>query len=197
MFSGEPGTFEFELASAPGTWLAMHATLLGEDGSPNGLLLAITHDITDSRQADALLHWEKDALELIMGPDPLESVLERLVVGIEQLAPGALCSVLFVDEERRLRRGAAPSLPAAYSAAIDGIPVGPRVGSCGTAAFHNRQVIVADIAIDPLWAEFKTVAQEHGLRACWSTPIFDAHRRVLGLPRPPLPPSTISTKETS
>ena len=174
VFTGEPGTLEFELAGTHGTWLAMHATLLPDDRAPRGLLLGIVHDITSRRQADALLHWEKDALELIMGPDPLDAVLERLVVGIERQSPGALCSVLFIDEDRRLRRGAAPSLPAAYSAAIDGVAIGPRVGSCGAAAFHNRQIIVADIAVDPLWADFTALANEHGLRACWSTPIRDA-----------------------
>ena len=194
VFSGEPGTIEFELTGTHGTWLAMHATLLADDHAPQGVLLGITHDITSRRQADALLRWEKEALELIMGPDPLPSVLQQLLVGLEHQAPGALCSVLLVDEGR-LRLGAAPSLPAAYSAAIDGVAIGPRVGSCGTAAFHNRQVIVGDIVVDPLWAEFKPLAIEHGLRACWSTPIHDAAGTVVATfaiyYREPRHPSTL------
>ena len=195
VFGGEPGTLEFELAGTHGTWLAIHATLLPDDRAPLGVLLGIVHDITDRRQADALLRWEKDALELIMGPEPLSAVLGRLVVGIERQTPGALCSVLMVDEERRLRNGASPSLPADYTNAIDGLAIGPRRGSCGTAAFHNRQVIVTDIAEDPLWADFKALALQHGLRACWSTPIRGAGGAVVATfaiyYRDPRHPSTL------
>jgi signal transduction histidine kinase len=79
-----------------------------------------------------------------------------------------------------LRHGAAPSLPEAYRRAVDGMSIGPGVGSCGTAAFDNRQVIVSDIATDPLWAEFRKLAARHGLRACWSTPIRCGRGNVLG-----------------
>jgi signal transduction histidine kinase len=68
------------------------------------------------------------------------------------------------------------------------------VGSCGTAAYHAEQVIVSDIATDPLWADFRDVALANGLRACWSTPIISLENRVLGTfamyyrePRSPAP----------
>ena len=79
-----------------------------------------------------------------------------------------------------MRHGAAPSLPSEYVQAIDGAAIGPCVGSCGTAAFRREPVHVADIATDPLWADYKQLALPHGWRACWSTPIFDSHRNVLG-----------------
>src|SRR5439155_10179174 len=79
-----------------------------------------------------------------------------------------------------IRHGAAPSLPADYLKAINGSAIGPRAGSCGTAAFRREAVFVADIASNPLWADYKHLALPHGLRACWSTPIFDAQRNVLG-----------------
>ena len=92
-----------------------------------------------------------------------------------------LTSILLLDESgRHLLHGAAPSLPLAYCEAIDGIEIGPEVGSCGTAAFVGHSIYVTDIANDPLWAEFSELAGSHGLRACWSTPIFDVGGKLLG-----------------
>lgn len=120
--------------------------------------------------------------ELIDSGSPLSTSLDHLVRGIENvLASGMLASILVLDEEgRHLLHGGAPSLPADYNTAINGIEIGPAVGSCGTAAFHNKPVVVFDIANDPLWANFKDLALKHGLRACWSTPIRSADGRVLG-----------------
>src|SRR6202030_2262018 len=81
---------------------------------------------------------------------------------------------------KRLRHGAAPSLPKAYTDAIDGLVIGPSVGSCGTAAYRAEQVIVSDIALNPLWTEFRALALAHSLRACWSTPIFSSEGKVIG-----------------
>src|SRR5206468_11514404 len=47
---------------------------------------------------------------------------------------------------------------------------------------------------DPLWDRYSRLALEHGLRACWSTPIFSTTRDVMGTfalysrePRSPTP----------
>ncbi|HEV7920757.1 MAG TPA: GAF domain-containing protein [Thermoanaerobaculia bacterium] len=113
---------------------------------------------------------------------PLHDALDELVRHVESLSQaGMLASILILDEDgRHLRHGSAPSLPTAYNAAIDGIEIGPEVGSCGTAAFHDRTVVVYDIANDLLWANFRDLALQYGLRACWSTPIHGSDGRVLG-----------------
>ena len=124
---------------------------------------------------------ERAILERIALGAKLEELLEDIVRLVEDQAPGMLCSILLLDEPAgRLRHGAAPSLPAAYASAIDGAAIGPSVGSCGTAAFTKKRVIVESIADDPLWAGFKGLALPHGLRACWSTPILSAAGAVLG-----------------
>src|SRR6185503_8552247 len=79
-----------------------------------------------------------------------------------------------------VRHGAAPSLPEAYVKAIDGAPIGPKAGSCGTAMYRGQPVIVSDILVDPLWEDYRAVAAPHGLRACWSTPLFSRQGKVLG-----------------
>lgn len=119
---------------------------------------------------------------MIAARAPLKQTLEELMRVVESLTPsGMVGSILVLDQDgRHLRHGAGPSLPDAYNAAIDGIEIGPEVGSCGTAAFHGRTVSVFDIANDPLWANFKDLALQYGLRACWSTPILDADGNVLG-----------------
>jgi two-component sensor histidine kinase len=95
-----------------------------------------------------------------------------------------LASILLIDVDgKHLRQGAAPNLPNDYNQAIDGVEIGPSVGSCGTAAFRNEPVYVLDIATDPLWTEwtdFKELALSHGLKACWSTPIRSSSNDVLG-----------------
>ncbi len=120
-------------------------------------------------------------LELIASGAPLSETLDALLIFLERDMPEMLCSLLLVDDDgARLRHGSAPSLPVAYSRAIDGAPIGPRSGSCGTAAYIGQQVIVEDIDTDPLWADYRHLAREHGLRACWSTPIRGSDGKLLG-----------------
>ena len=124
---------------------------------------------------------QNDILELIANGSPLGETLASLLRFLEREVPEMLCSVLLLDRDGvHLRYGAAPSLPAAYSKAIDGASIGPRAGSCGTAAYFARQVVVVDTEIDPLWSDYRELARQYGLRACWSTPIVAADGTVLG-----------------
>ena len=120
-------------------------------------------------------------MTLMAAGDQLGVVLDAIVRSVEADAPGALCSILLLDTSgRRLTLGAGPSLPDHYNAAVEGIEIGPDVGSCGTAAFHNRAVVVEDIETDPLWVNFRPAAAAAGLRACWSQPIRRASGAVVG-----------------
>ena len=102
--------------------------------------------------------------------DSLAEILDSLCQFVEAQASGVLASVALLDGDR-LRHGAAPSLPKAYTDAINGAAIGPSAGSCGTAAYRGETVIVEDIASDPLWAAYRDLALSHSLRACWSTPV--------------------------
>jgi PAS domain S-box-containing protein len=138
-------------------------------------------EVTDEGRERALRDGANEVLELIATGAPLPRVLETLVVLVEQHASGLLASVLLLDDDgARVRHGAAPHLPEAYSEAIDGEPIGPKAGSCGTAAYRREQVIVTDVLVDPLWEDYRELAVASGLRACWSTPIFASDGRVLG-----------------
>jgi signal transduction histidine kinase/CheY-like chemotaxis protein len=124
---------------------------------------------------------ERDVLERIAGGAPLAGVLEQIVRLVEAQAPGMCCSILLLDRDQRcVRYGAAPSLPVEFSRAIEGQPIGPEAGSCGTAAYRGERVVVEDIAVHPYWAAYRDFTLPHGLRACWSSPIFSTTREVLG-----------------
>ena len=121
-------------------------------------------------------------LELALRDSPLEQTLGELIRIVEANSrTGVLGSILLLDDDgRHLRTGAAPSLPELYCAAIDGGEIGPKAGSCGTAAFTGQPVFVNDIASDPLWEDYAEFALSCGLRACWSTPILTSGSKVLG-----------------
>ncbi|MCG2592278.1 GAF domain-containing protein [Ramlibacter sp. XY19] len=139
-------------------------------------------DGASDARSSLLLAGQNQALQLALSGAALEEVLALLVQTAETQSDGAfLGSILLLDEEgKHLRHGAAPSLPAEYNEAIDGIAIGPSVGSCGTAAHFGHAIVVTDIERDPLWAGFKDLALAHGLRACWSTPFLSKEGTVLG-----------------
>lgn len=124
---------------------------------------------------------EREVLALLAENQPVERALDELARGLERIAaPGTLASILIVDDNGTLRHGAAPNLPRAYVASIEGASIGPAAGSCGTAAWERATVIVTDIENDPRWAPYRGMALEHGLRACWSMPILSTQGLVLG-----------------
>lgn len=128
---------------------------------------------------EALLRGTGDILALIIDDRSLPFILDAIARLAEELCPSMLCTVLLIEDGVRIRHGAAPSMPSSYVQAIDGLPIGPRAGSCGTAAFTKKPVGVRDIATDPLWDDYRELALSHGLRACWSTPVLDRHGNVL------------------
>src|SRR5882762_1942158 len=135
-------------------------------------------DIDDRKRAESLLAAEKRILEMVAKGDSLTEILDSLCRLVEEPAKGVLASILLLDGDR-LRHGGAPSLPKAYTDAINGAVIGPSAGSCGTAAYRGEPVIVEDIATDPLWADYRDLALPHSLCACWSTPVFSSQGKVI------------------
>jgi PAS domain S-box-containing protein len=120
-------------------------------------------------------------LQRIADGAPIDHVLCDIVHLIEAQAAGMLCCVLLLDTtERRFRSSVGPSLPPEYLQALAGASIGAEAGSCGTAAYRGESVVVEDIATHPYWSAYKHLALPHGLAACWSSPIFDPSREVLG-----------------
>ena len=138
--------------------------------------LSVTHE-----NEEAFREGQSRVLEMIATGAPLSEILNSLVLLIEAQSPEMLCSVLLLSSDgNHIRHGAAPSLSEQYVKAIDGAPIGPKNGSCGTAMYRGKPVIVTDILKDPLWEDYRDLAAASGLRACWSTPIMSARSKVLG-----------------
>lgn len=123
------------------------------------------HEVT------AVLDRQTGVMEQLASGTGLPDVLDSIVLALEELMPGSRCSILLLDETGTLRHGSAPTLPADYSTAIDGLVPGPAAGSCGTAVHLGEPVIAVDVWTDARWEQYRELAVEHGLRACWSSPI--------------------------
>jgi PAS domain S-box-containing protein len=155
-------------------------------------------DVTERKLAEALREGESRILEMIVREAPLKETLEKLVLLVEAQFADLLCSVLLLDEDgQHMRPGAAPNLPGAYTQAIDGMCIGPKAGSSGTAMYRREPVVVTDILHDPLWESYRDAAEPYGLRACWSLPILAHSGEPLGSftmyypePRGPSPAET-------
>ena len=144
-------------------------------------MTAPVQKIRSEKKVEEFRHGQSRILQRLAANAPLKDILSQLVLLIEAQEPGMLCSVLLLSEDGdHIRHGAAPSLPTEYVAAIDGVAIGPKSGSCGTAMYRGEPVVVTDISCDPLWADYKDLAAASGLRSCWSTPIFSGRGKVLG-----------------
>ncbi|MGI2033315.1 diguanylate cyclase domain-containing protein [Rhizobium panacihumi] len=162
-------------------WLLTTKTPLFNDAGEVIGLLGVSRDITERKRQEELRRCHATLLEMIARGQPLPNVLETLSRLVEQQLGDVCASVLLMEEGTdRLRHGAAPSLPETYVKLIDGIEIGPRTGSCGTAAWRQSRVIVSDIENDPLWHSFADLALVFGFRACWSMPIMGPDGAVLG-----------------
>jgi C4-dicarboxylate-specific signal transduction histidine kinase len=133
------------------------------------------------RRSQSLLSAEKATLELIARGAGLAEILDHLCRCIDAHAPDVMTTVLLTDPDgQRLWPAAGPRVPGGWTRAISPLPIGPHVGSCGTAAFSKEPVVASDIATDPRWADYRDVALGHGLRAAWSRPLVSKDRRVVG-----------------
>jgi PAS domain S-box-containing protein len=151
---------------------------------PNGDVLGgviVCRDITEIKEEEFFRAGQSRVLEMIAADAPLADVLASLVLLMEGQAEGLRCSILLLNRDgKHVRHGAAPNLPQAYVQAVNGAAIGPRNGSCGTAMYTRRPVVVTDVMKDPLWADYRELARICGLCACWSTPILSQQGDVLG-----------------
>ncbi len=179
----ESYVLEYRLIRRDGSeiWMRDEGGLVcDQDGKPR-YVRGYLRDISERKRSDALASGQAELLELVASGTPLPTVLDALTQFVERHSERVLASVLLLDEDGlHLRHGSAPSLPVAYSEAIDGVAIGPAVGSCGTAAYRRAPVFVSDIDSDPLWADYRELALGHGLRACWSTPIMAIDGKLVG-----------------
>lgn len=157
-------------------WVSAIVRPMQSDGSLDRLVIILS-DISDTKQLRSL---ERLTMSALADEIPIAHIADRLCRMVEVIAPDVVSSLLHVDSKGALHPLGGPSLPKDYSSALDGVMIGPEIGSCGTAAFFGEPVLAIDIDTDPRWQTFKSRPIEVGLRACWSSPIKAKDGRVIG-----------------
>jgi diguanylate cyclase (GGDEF)-like protein/PAS domain S-box-containing protein len=179
------GVHDFEEAVSingnPRRWFSgIKTPLLDETGCVTGIA-GIIRDVTEVKRQETLRKGHASLLEMIVRGKPLAAILTALVETVEDLLDNVKGAVMLFDEDAQmLRNAAAPNLPPSYVSLIDGFKIGPKTGSCGTAAWRREAVYVCDTFQDPLWQHAVEVVMRHGLRSCWSTPIMGSGGLLLG-----------------
>ncbi|WP_339547747.1 EAL domain-containing protein [Pseudomonas sp. RA_35y_Pfl2_P32] len=177
MFGGDPHEVSALISKRSGQRLWVHVSstpVLDAQGQVDNTVIVLT-DITRVKLHEVL---QDKVVGALLKEASLESVLTLMCQEIERIAPEVIVSILSVDPNGILHPLASPGLPVEYSRAIEGLSIGPIAGSCGTAAYRGKPVLVTDINHDPLWADYKALAEKAGLRACWSIPVRNSDGRV-------------------
>jgi diguanylate cyclase (GGDEF)-like protein/PAS domain S-box-containing protein len=146
----------------------------------NGII-GVTKDITNQVMLETLMQGQNTILEMITKNKPFKIVLDEITLLFEKITNGGKCSIMLMDDtQTKLLPVSAPSLPDEYIQFLNKITVGKNTGSCGTAAFSKKRVIVGDTQKDILWKNYKEVALRFNLISCWSIPLLDDNNNVLG-----------------
>ena len=182
--SGRVEPIAFRIRHRDGSWRNVEsiASNLLEDPAVQGIVVT-TRDVTERTRAESLVAAQARVLEMVARGDSLVDTLTALCGLVEDSVVDSICSVMLVDGSGlELRQTAGPSLPRPMLTVLDaGIPIGEGVGACGTAAHRREVVVVGDSHDDPLFASYRELMDDNGLRSCWSTPILaSSDGRVLG-----------------
>src|SRR6185503_12958758 len=112
----------------------------------------------------------------------LKHVLTSLCRFVEYTAADCKCGIYLIDwNGPTFHTAAAPSLPATFNDALEGLSVTASAGPCGLAALTTSQVIAEDLESDLHWQAslIRPLALRHGMRAHWSTPVCSRDGSVL------------------
>lgn len=197
-------TFQYDFRVVSPTrglrWMTNVARVRKDDSGLLQGVLGTVQDVTERKTTELMLSAQNRILEMVASGQRLGGVLPEIVALLEQQFPNTMASLMLADESCEFLTLAAPGkLPRGYTTRLGRVPIGPNEGSCGTAAHRGQPVGVDDIATDPLWADYRELALEHGLRSCYSWPVWSSNRdssKVLGtfavyFPSPD-PPSTFT-----
>lgn len=158
-------------------WISANVKAFRDGRGRVKYMFALLTDISETKQLRSLQQLIMSALA---DEIPITDIADQLCRRVEEIAPDVVSSLLYVDDGGLIHPLGGPSLPEDYSLALDGVAIGPDIGSCGSAAFYGEPVLAMDLDTDPRWQPFKTRPLEVGLRACWSTPIKAKDGRVIG-----------------
>src|SRR6266403_3135230 len=180
--SGQAGEIEARLRRYDGEyrWFLFRAEPARDDHGDTIRWYGTNTDIEERKRAESLLAAEKRTLEMIASGALLADILENLCDTIDAQVPDLISTLMMMDSDGQRLWPVAGQAPKGWFEAISPLPIGPCIGSCGTAASLKLRVIVSDIATDPLWVDYRDAALSYGLRAAWSQPLLSKNQQVLG-----------------
>ncbi|UOA09454.1 EAL domain-containing protein [Methylobacter sp. S3L5C] len=184
VFAGIPVAYEIQ--KIPNShdhrgWIDNRKYPIYDDNGKISGLFGIARDVSTRINTERFAQFYGNILEQLAINKPLQIILDAVVLGVEQLYPTLLCSILLLDSDsKHLINGSAPNLPDFYIEVINGLEIGVGVGCCGEAAFTGKRVIVENIATHDNWASWKALAARAGLGSCWSQPILSSSAQILG-----------------
>ena len=163
-------------------WNDLTITPLYNDQGSLTHFIGVQSDVTQQKKAEFLKDQIRKILEMIAQHLPLDFIGNAIVETVEQHMENCLVSISLLDREKgTLHNLSAPNLPKSLTQALEGLAIGPNVGSCGTAAYLKKEIIVTDVTRDPLWKNHRDLATEHKIKSCWSLPILSSSQEVLGV----------------
>jgi len=178
---GEEGAGEEELLAydknGEEIWISTSVQTFRNKRGRIKYLFALLTDITETKQLRSLQQLIMTALA---DEIPITDIADQLCRRVEEIAPDVVSSLLHIDAGGLIHPLGGPSLPEDYSRALDGVAIGPSIGSCGSSAYYGEPVLATNLDTDPRWQPFKAMPLAIGLRACWSTPIKAKDGRVIG-----------------
>ncbi len=143
--------------------------------------ISVQNDVTERIREELFKNASNHVMDMIIQREPLELIGNKIIETIETAIPHCMGSILLLKKEKNtLHKLSAPHIPKSFGKAIEGVSIGENMGSCGTAAYSGKEVIVADIAESPLWQDYKEIALSNRIKSCWSFPIVSSNQEVLG-----------------
>jgi len=145
------------------------------------LLALWTANRREKERLDRLIRDQYLTIEAVTRKDSLGEKLTEICQLVENQIPGTQCLVMLANQTKTALEGAAaPSLPDGFISDLGPVSIADGAGSCGTAAYRKRPVIVDDLTGDQRFDNCRPLMEKHGLNACWSYPIFTNHRELAG-----------------
>ncbi len=141
----------------------------------------LVQNVTKLKQAKNSHYSRNVILSMLANDKPIDEIFNHIINDIESQFEGLQGAILLLDNQKKhIFDVVAPQLPAFYTDSLKGLEIGDRVMSCGSAIFHNKMIIVEDITVHPYWIDYKNLALQAKISACWSQPIHNANGELLG-----------------
>ena len=161
-------------------WLELDITPIADETGWFTHWVSVERNITDRKRDELLREGESRIFKEMSFGTRLRDIFGQISAVADRVFSGGMTSITLLEIDGvHMRHGASLRLPKQFSDLIDGQPIGPTVGSCGTAMYRRETIVVTDVASDPLWTDYRILALANSIRACWSVPVIAANGTVL------------------